>query len=298
MAKYYALFNPFSNNGKGEEAARRVSAFIVDDELIFLDITKIKDYNAFFHSIDANDCVIICGGDGTLNRFLNDTYSYEIKNKILYFACGTGNDFVRDIGVAAGHHPVEINKYMKKIPFVTVKGKIYRFINNVGFGLDGYCTQISDKLRAAKKEKINYIAIALKGLLGEFKPVNATITVDGITTHFKKVWLAPTMKGRFYGGGVMPTPQQDRLNPDETLSLMLFHGKGRLTALTLFPTILKGTHVRFTKMVKVFTGKEISVKFDRPCALQIDGETILDVLEYHVQAESVALEKKLETVYA
>lgn len=31
-------------------------------------------------------------------------------------------------------------------------------------------------------------------------------------------------------------------------------------------------------------GKNISVKFDRPCALQIDGETISDVEEYSVEA--------------
>ena len=37
-------------------------------------------------------------------------------------------------------------------------------------------------------------------------------------------------------------------------------------------------------MVKVFTGKEITVKFDRPCALQIDGETVLGVTEYKVKA--------------
>ena len=33
-----------------------------------------------------------------------------------------------------------------------------------------------------------------------------------------------------------------------------------------------------------FMGKNISVKFDRLCALQIDGETISDVEEYSVEA--------------
>ena len=41
-------------------------------------------------------------------------------------------------------------------------------------------------------------------------------------------------------------------------------------------------------MVDVTVGKEISVRFDRPCALQIDGETVLGVTEYSVRTASAA----------
>ena len=37
-------------------------------------------------------------------------------------------------------------------------------------------------------------------------------------------------------------------------------------------------------MVQILTGHEITVRFDRPTALQIDGETILGVTEYSVRA--------------
>ena len=37
-------------------------------------------------------------------------------------------------------------------------------------------------------------------------------------------------------------------------------------------------------MVKVAIGKKIKVTFDRPTPLQIDGETVLDVLTYEVEA--------------
>ena len=33
-------------------------------------------------------------------------------------------------------------------------------------------------------------------------------------------------------------------------------------------------------MVKTFKGKRIEVQFDRPCALQIDGEVIKNVTKY------------------
>ena len=38
------------------------------------------------------------GGDGTLNRFINDTIPLRTDCGIYYFATGSGNDFLADIG--------------------------------------------------------------------------------------------------------------------------------------------------------------------------------------------------------
>ena len=86
------------------------------------------------------------------------------------------------------------------------------------------------------------------------------------------------MFGRRYGGGMIPTPEQIR--GGEELSLMMFHGSGKLKTLMIFPSIFKGEHVKNEKYVTVLKGKNITVKFDSPRALQIDGETVLDVEEY------------------
>ena len=65
---------------------------------------------------------------------------------------------------------------------------------------------------------------------------------------------------------------------------MVFHGAGKLKSLAVFPSIFKGGHVRRREMVQVLEGARIRVRFDRPTPLQIDGETIPDVLEYQVRA--------------
>jgi len=95
------------------------------------------------------------------------------------------------------------------------------------------------------------------------------------------------MKGRFYGGGMMAAPEQDRNASDGSLSVMLFYGAGRLRTLMAFPSIFKGEHVKRTKMVAIHKGKDIYVKFDSPAPVQIDGETILGVTEYHATASSL-----------
>ena len=167
------------------------------------------------------------------------------------------------------------------MPTVEVKGKRYRFLNGVGYGIDGYCCKVGDEQREKSDKPINYTAIAIKGLLFHYKPTNAVITVDGVRHEFKKVWLAPTMFGRHYGGGMMPTPDQDRSDPSRKLSVMVYYGVGKLKALMVFPSIFQGKHVEHRKMVSVLTGHDITVEFDRPTPLQVDGETILDVKSYH-----------------
>ncbi|MGM9554279.1 MAG: diacylglycerol/lipid kinase family protein [Faecousia sp.] len=282
---YHVLFNPFAGNGHGEQEARKLNEIMPEAELRYYDMTKISAYADFFAAIAKDDAVILAGGDGTINRFLNDTAGLEIPNDILYFAVGSGNDFLHDLGKQKGEPPFSIKKYLQDLPTVTVKGKSYRFLNGVGYGIDGYCCQVGDEQRSISDKPVNYTSIAIKGLLFHFKPANATITVDGETHTFKKVWLAPTMHGRFYGGGMMIAPQQERNNAEHTVSVSLMFGSGKLKTLMVFPSIFKGEHVKHTEMCQILTGHEITVKFDRPTALQIDGETILDVTEYSVSSK-------------
>lgn len=278
MAIGYILFNSHAGTGNSKESLKDLEGKYTS-EIKYIDITEIKDYKEFFNNLSEDDFVILAGGDGTLNVFANNIEGIEIKNDILYYPCGTGNDFALDFGYKKSCEPFKINKYVVNLPTVTVNEKTYRFINGVGYGIDGYCCEVGDELKKIPGKKINYTAIAIKGLLFYFKPKNATVIVDGVKKVYKKVWIAPTMNGRFYGGGIMPTPDQSRDNND-TLSLMLFHGSGKLKTLIIFPSLFKGAHVKHKECITIIKGKEITVEFDKPSALQIDGETILNVSSY------------------
>ena len=288
MAKYNVLYNPLAGNGKGENAAKKLKELLNGDELTFTDMTKVGDYRALFASMPEDERVIVSGGDGTLNRFINDTEEIAFANPVYYYATGSGNDFLKDIGGNVGDKPVCIDKYLKALPTVDVKGKSYRFINGIGYGIDGYCCEVGDKLRETSDKPINYAGIAIKGLLFHYHPTSATVIVDGVEHKYKKVWLAPTMNGRYYGGGMIPTPKQDRLNKEHTVSVMVYYGSGKIKSLAVFPSIFKGEHVNHKEMVEVLSGKEITVRFDSPAALQVDGETIIGVTEYSVRTGKAA----------
>ncbi|HCA04612.1 MAG TPA: diacylglycerol kinase family protein [Ruminococcaceae bacterium] len=281
--KTYLLYNPKSNNGVGKEGAKRVKEIWKYKDFERHDLTELN-YPEFFSGLEETDEVVICGGDGTLNYLVNAVDCEKITNDIYYYPAGSGNDFWNDLGLKETSEPHKINKYLVNLPVVTVKGKKSKFINGIGYGIDGYCCEEGDRLREKSDKPINYTNIAVKGLLYKYKPANATVEVDGKKRFFKKCWLAPTMNGRYYGGGMMAAPGQDRLNPERTVTVMVMNGAGKIRTLIAFPSIFEGRHVEKTNLVTVMPGKHVKVSFDRPVALQIDGETVLNVTEYAVDA--------------
>lgn len=264
--KYY-LYNSLANNGIRPSVMPGTE--LVDSVGI--------DYAEYLRTLAPEDEVVLLGGDGTLNYFINAVKGTEIKNNVYLLGSGTGNDFLTDIGKAPGEE-VLINPYLGNLPTVYVNGMEKLFINNMGFGIDGYCCEVADQIKEKDpQEKIDYSGIAIKGLLLHFKPCSAEVTVDGVTHKFDNVWIAPTMKGRYYGGGMNMAPDQDRSS--DHLTTVVYHTRSKFRALITFPSIFKGEHIG-KHIVDVFTGNDVHVKFSRPCAAQIDGETVLNVTEY------------------
>lgn len=281
----YLFYNPSARNGKAAEDLQLIKKTLDGQDVEIYAVTDIDDYVSVIDKIQPEDIVYIVGGDGTLNRFINDSTNLRILGDIFFYSAGTGNDFKHDVDSDNSLYRIRLNDYIRNLPTVTVGGVTYKFVNGIGFGIDGYCCEEGDRKRAAGRQDINYSAIAVKGCLFDFKPYGADITVDGETRHYDKVWLAPTMFGKYYGGGMKVAPEQDRNNPQHTVTNVVIHGTGRLKTLIRFAKIFSGEHTKYTDMVDIRTGHEVRVVFDRPCALQIDGETVKNVTEYTVRYE-------------
>lgn len=286
--KTLILFNPLSGNGGAESKASLLKAeYEQFSEVTTLDVTKVDDLPPLANEYSEDDLIILCGGDGTLNHFVYDTECIDLKCDVLYCAVGTGNDFLRDVGKSVDDKPFSVKEYLRDLPVVEINGKKSRFLNGIGFGIDGYCCEEGDRLKAADPGKaVNYAGIAIKGVLGKFKPRNAVVTVDGVEYKYPSVWIAATMHGKYYGGGMMCAPEQDRLNREGKNTLVVWYGSGKIKTLMRFSSIFKGEHIKYTDMIAVHTGHEITVRFDSPCPLQIDGETLLNVTEYSVSAKA------------
>ena len=119
----YVLFNMLSGNGKGKEKADDLKVFLRGKKALYKDITKITDWAGFFADLNyREDEVIICGGDGTLNHFINDTEGLKYSIPLYYYPTGSGNDFWNDIGKKPGDNQARNEQYLKDQPIVEVNG--------------------------------------------------------------------------------------------------------------------------------------------------------------------------------
>ena len=132
MEKQYVLYNPHAGNGRGEANAKMLEKVISDTELVFCDMTAIESYEEFFSKLAGDEKIVICGGDGTLNRFVDDTANVKYSNHIYYYPSGSGNDFANDLEKRDVTDPFCIDEYLKDLPTVCVNGMEKKFINGIG----------------------------------------------------------------------------------------------------------------------------------------------------------------------
>lgn len=289
MENYVILYNPNSGGGKGLNIAKEIEPLMGEHNFVYQDMTAINDYDEFLNQLPVGTDIILTGGDGTLNSFINRTDCDNLKQKLYFYASGSGNDFARDIKYPKRTKPICINNYIKNLPTAKIKDKVYKFINCVGSGMDGYCCAEVERLRSLGKRRANYTFVAIKALLGAYKPCDATVTVDGVTKTYKHAWLVPTMNGRFFGGGFMSAPNQDRLNKDKKLTTVSMHSNNFFKIVIAFLRLMKGTHIKMKSMIDTIEGYEISVKLSKPAPLQLDGEVIGNVTEYTVHSAKLAV---------
>lgn len=276
----YIFYNPLSNSGRAKDDIEKLREKL-QQEIRLVDVT-VEDKTSVYNNLTSEDEIIISGGDGTLHEFVNAIYDCQKGIPIRYYKTGTGNDFAKDVS-DSNQKFIDLNPYIENLPEVCINGEERYFLNGVGFGLDGFCCEYADDLRAKSKKKINYSLIGLQGLLYAYKNKNAKVIVDGKEYTFTNVLMAPVMNGRYYGGGVKIAPDQDRLDPDNKLTIVVVHNLSKLRALPIFPRIYSGNHVKYSKYITVLRGHSITVEYDSPAPVQIDGETVRNVLRCEIK---------------
>lgn len=286
----YILYNPKSNSENndlniipGKEELERRGA----RQISLLEINARE----FFMTLTGNDRVFVCGGDGTLHHFANNARGIEFPCPVFVIRSGTGNDFLNDIGQTPNGELIDIRKHLSSLPEVEIDGEKRLFINGVGMGIDGAVCDGVEKYKAKTGKKANYTKVALEMLLYKYKRPSATVIVDGEEHHFTDIWMVSAMHGRFFGGGMMVAPTQDRKTG--RLSVMVMHGGSRPRIITIFPTIFKGNHIKYKDIVEIFECDEVTVRFDSPVAFQADGETKSDMLTYTAHS-ATAVKRKAE----
>jgi len=270
------LYNPLSKNNKSNVQTHKLIRYYKKNNIPFRlkSIIKIDDIKDYLEKKQEFDNVILLGGDGTINHFVNAVIDYNMKQDIYLKRNGSGNDFSRSL--------INNNKLPQHImSAVFDSGEKTHFINGIGMGIDGYVGYLINQ--STKKGKFRYFLNTLKALM-QYIPEPLTVTIDGEKHHFKKAYLVAMNNGKYFGGGMQVAPNAN-IN-DEYLDVVVAHSISKLLLFPLFLTIYFGKHVLFKKYVFYKRGKHIHAEFTTPQITQADGENFYDITSIEAKSSN------------
>lgn len=277
---YYILYNPKSSNQnvlkKINKLYKKISKKHTCYKINLFDISGKE--KVFFNQCNSDDFVVVCGGDGTLDQFVNRIYGEELKCTVYFYPCGSGNDFARDFN--GNGKLTDITKEIYNLPKLRINDEEnFVFLNGVGMGVDAAVCRSKNQYKFSNVKK-GYFSISL-ATLKTFRPYSLDVEIDGEKRHYDNVWFFICNHGKYMGGGMKVTPKAQR--NDEYLDVCIVHTVSPKKIVMLFPFIFLGKHVWFKKYVDIFRCKSFKAIPNGCNILQRDGE-VLDYVR-HIEVE-------------
>ncbi|MDO4977422.1 MAG: YegS/Rv2252/BmrU family lipid kinase [Eubacteriales bacterium] len=283
----YCLINPSSRSRKGVRIWKKIEKDLKKECIAYQTIiSKSKDdvTNAAKRlTRDSEEkTVIIIGGDGTLNSFLN---GMERTDGICigYLPVGSGNDFARGMGITANyreelelilHDRQKRHIYYGEVSYKS--GRNQRFFVSSGIGYDAkVCYKVDHSptkkiLNFFQLGKLIYLVLGVLYLI-KAKTFTADLFVDdelvleGDKFLFTSFHVLP-----YEGGGFKFCPDQHP--EDNRLHICAVQGIPRWKLPFIIPQALMGTHVN-RKGVHIYCCDHATIQTGSPQYVHTDGET-------------------------
>jgi YegS/Rv2252/BmrU family lipid kinase len=224
------------------------------------------------------DMVIAMGGDGTVHEVINGLMQIpEERRPILgVVPVGSGNDFAHAIGLPkqsdhALAHALSSQPASVDLGLMTDEhGRKEYFDNTIGMGFDTVVTIRSHRIPVLRGFFI-YLVAVLQTIILNHDPAHVHIETDRESWD-DTVLMTTLCNGGREGGGFILSPESSMA--DGTLEFITVRKVSRAMMFRLLPEFLKGTHMRFTKQIRMGACQKFSLTSDRPLYIHADGEIL------------------------
>lgn len=220
------------------------------------------------------DVIIAVGGDGTVNEIVNGMMQAQTHlPKLAVIPNGTGNDFVRSMGLTCKlenlHEAILNNCYTQvDVGQIDYEDKKCYFINigDVGFG--GKVVQVLDKQRSYMGGKASYALAILRSFIGYRRPV---LQILGDNFQYEGIVLIVAFcNGSIFGDGIVINPFA-KMN-DGKLSVTLFGKVSLLDYVRNLKSLKSGKAIDHQE-AKYFETSNLEIKIIHGRAVtETDGE--------------------------
>ena len=274
--KILLVFNPAAGNGKANKLISKIKQEFNERKISFELLTTSSPGHAVDLVKDADlsgyDGIISAGGDGTMFESLNGYYLNpgKVKPPFGILPIGTGNAFVKDIGLKSGDWKSAINMIadnkVRKVDVAKFKteGNVYYYLNIIGLGFVADVNKLAQKLKFFGN--LSYTIGVLDKIIF-LRNYKVFIEIDGKKIERENVFIEVS-NTRYTSNFLMaPTAEVD----DGYLDVTLLNKTSRRRMLQCLPKIFTGEHVTMEE-VETFKAKKISIQTDLPKELTPDGE--------------------------
>jgi len=269
-----------------KRSALAKAAKILKADIHGLDTASAEDFSNCARDLASRcEVLVVAGGDGTLSDIINSIDTS--KTTIGFLPLGTGN--------AMGH----ALKYKGDLADIAVRlrdGKIHQFdliscdekrrafIASVG--IEGTIIKLWQKSRARGSAGFKaYFLATLRSYFREYKRANSMIDVDAERFEAKNLLSLMIVKQPYFGFGMKVVPRA-RFD-DGQLHIRLVNSGLVKTSFGILTAFTFGNLVG-----QYLTGRELTVKLDRPLILQCDGNEGWEANSFSFQILPKALKIK------
>ena len=214
------------------------------------------------------DTIAVLGGDGTWSKVAAAVVERRADCRLALLAAGTGNDFVKSVGVPATKFH-DMARLAADGPDVRVDaGQVDGtfFLNVVGFGFDAAVLADTQQESLLRGQAL-YVSAALRQLFS-YRGTEIGIAGDGDRPLGRRLLLA-IANGRHFGGAFRIAP--DALVDDGALDAIAIADASPFRRMRLFSAAMRGTHVGLPE-VSTNRACSITLRFREPPTYQADGE--------------------------
>ena len=217
---------------------------------------------------DGVDCVVLGGGDGTLNAAAQALRDTGLPLGIL--PLGTANDLARTLSVPAtpeGAAAVILAGQTRRIDLGSVNGRPFFNVASVGLTVE-----ITRKLDQAAKRRLGRLAypwVAIRVLLNH-KRFSAVIHC-GAAIHRVRTMQVTVGNGRFYGGGMVVST--DARIDDGMLAVYSLEPESRWSLLWMARLFSTGQHDKLPA-VRTERAPVVELVTRLPRSVSADGEIV------------------------
>lgn len=211
------------------------------------------------------DRVVVCGGDGTLNRAVRD-FDLE-RGSLALIPLGSGDDFARvmriprDVRAAC---EVAVRGRERAVDVATADD--LRYLGVAGVGFDSEVAAFANENVKRLRGSAVYLYAILR-VLPRFRP--RTVRING---RDEEIMFAVFANSPRYGGGIRIAPSAKV--DDRQLDVCIVHRTTRTQLLLTLPRAYTGAHVR-KKFVETRRGAEFRLESNVPLDIFADGERLM-----------------------